>query len=120
MFAETYLIHLMPRYGKTNEQILSPQKIYAADLGIKNVVTGFRDKGAIFENYVYLLIKGTEPRYIYQDTIELDFFTKDRTLIEVKYNQTIEGKQKLLFDGFDANSKLLISRVSDLANLPVT
>lgn len=33
MFAETYLIYLVPRCGKTNERILSPKKVYAADLG---------------------------------------------------------------------------------------
>lgn len=56
MFAETYLINLVSRHGKTNEQILSPKKIYVTDLGIKNIVTGYRDKGAIFENYIYLNI----------------------------------------------------------------
>lgn len=117
MFAETYLISLMPRYGKTNEQIIAPKKVYAADLGIRNVFTGFRDKGAIFENYVFSLIKHLEPRYLYQDTIEIDFLTKGRTLIEVKYKQTMEGKQKALFDSLAAEKKLVISGQSDLTQL---
>ena len=78
---------------------------YVADLGIKNIITGFRDKGAIFENYVYLRIKDKQPRYIYQETIELDFFTKDKVLIEVKYDQELVGKQKDLFKKFPAKQK---------------
>lgn len=117
MFVDTYLISLMPRYGKTNEQILSPKKIYVADLGIKNVITGFRDKGAIFENYVYLLIKHLDPRYIYENETELDFITKDKTLIEVKYNQVLDGKQKQLFETFHAVNKILISNFAELEQL---
>lgn len=114
MFAQAYLIYLVPRFGKTNEQILSAKKVYAADIGMKNIITGFRDKGAIFENYVYLLIKNLEPRYVYQDTIELDFFTKNKTLIEVKYHQDLEEKQRKLFEEFPARKKLLISKLADL------
>ena len=33
VFSRCYLIHLVQRYGKTNERILAPKKIYAADLG---------------------------------------------------------------------------------------
>ncbi|MDH7604779.1 MAG: ATP-binding protein, partial [Melioribacter sp.] len=36
-FQYTYLIYLLPRYGTTNERILSAKKIYASDLGIRNV-----------------------------------------------------------------------------------
>lgn len=117
MFAETYLINLVPRYGKTNEQILSPKKIYVADLGIKNIITGFRDKGAIFENYVYLLIKHLDPRYIYEDGIELDFITKNMTIVEVKYNQFLEGKQKQLFETFPAKQKIFVSSMAELEQL---
>ncbi|GAG10628.1 unnamed protein product, partial [marine sediment metagenome] len=66
MFVDAYLVYLVPRYGKTNETILSPKKIYAADLGIRNIFTGFRDKGALFENVVFAKIKNLEPRYVYQ------------------------------------------------------
>ena len=37
-FEETYLIYLMPRHGKTNQQLSSPKKVYAADTGIRNHV----------------------------------------------------------------------------------
>ncbi|MDZ7837078.1 MAG: ATP-binding protein [Actinomycetota bacterium] len=42
MFCQSYLIYIVPRCGKTNEKILSPKKVYAADLGIRTFFTGFR------------------------------------------------------------------------------
>ncbi|MDL1963833.1 MAG: DUF4143 domain-containing protein [Deltaproteobacteria bacterium] len=50
-FESTYLIHLLPRWGKTNQKLLSPKKIYASDLGIKYLFMGERDLGSYFENY---------------------------------------------------------------------
>lgn len=114
LFADTYLIYLMPRYGKTNETILAPKKIYAADLGIRTFFTGFRDKGSLFENYVYLKIKHQNPRYIYSNGIELDFFTENKLLIEAKYQSQLEGKQKVLFDQFKAKNKMVIRNFSDI------
>ncbi len=114
MFADSYLIYLLPRYGKTNETLLSPKKIYAPDLGIKSLFTGFRDKGSLFENYVYLNIKNLEPSYIYTNTIELDFMTKGKELIEVKYHSEMSEKQKDLFETTPAKKKHLIKNYSDL------
>lgn len=98
MFEETYLIYLMSRYGKTNETLLAPKKIYAADLGMRNLFTGYRDKGAVFENAVFLAVKSLHPRYVYRDTIELDFFTENKILIEVKYGSEMHAKQLAFFD----------------------
>lgn len=117
MFEETYLIYLIPRYGKLNERILSPKKNYAADLGIRNLLTGFRDKGALFENYVYLTIKSLEPRYIYQNGIELDFFTQNKVLIEAKYGGELTDKQKELFEKTKAKKKLIIDNIHDFESL---
>ena len=114
MFADSYLIYLLPRYGKTNETLLSPKKIYAPDLGIRSLFTGFRDKGSLFENYVYLNIKNLEPSYIYTNTIELDFMTKGKELIEVKYHSEMTEKQKDLFDSTPAKKKYLIKNYFDL------
>ena len=113
MFADSYLIYLLPRYGKTNETLLSPKKIYAPDLGIRTLFTGFRDKGSLFENYVYLNIKNLEPSYIYTNTIELDFMTKGKELIEVKYHSEMTEKQKDLFGTTPAKKKHLIKNYSD-------
>ncbi|MFB3925878.1 MAG: ATP-binding protein [Syntrophales bacterium] len=117
MFAETYLIYLMPRHGKLNERILSPKKNYAADLGIRNLLTGFRDKGALFENYVYLTIKSLDPGYIYQNGIELDFFTQDKMLIEAKYGSELTDKQKELFEKTKAKKKLIVETIHDIESL---
>ncbi|PJA99525.1 MAG: AAA family ATPase [Ignavibacteriales bacterium CG_4_9_14_3_um_filter_30_11] len=114
MFADSYLIYLLPRYGKTNERLLSPKKIYAPDLGIRTLFTGFRDKGSLFENYVYLNIKNLDPSYIYINSIELDFMTKGKELIEVKYHSEMTGKQKEIFDTTPARKKHLIKNYSDL------
>ena len=113
MFADSYLIYLLPRYGKTNETILSPKKIYAPDLGIRTLFTGFRDIGSLFENYVYLNIKNLEPSYIYTNTIELDFITKGKELIEVKYHSEMTEKQKDLFETTPAKKKHLVKNYSD-------
>lgn len=114
MFADSYLIYLLPRYGKTNETLLSPKKIYAPDLGIRALFTGFRDKGSLFENYVYLNIKNLEPSYIYTNTIELDFMTKGKELIEVKYHSQMTEKQKDLFESTPAKKKYLIKNYFEL------
>jgi len=72
-FAKTYLIYLVARHGKTNERILSPKKVYASDLGIRNLFTGFRNIGALFENYVFLKIRHLKPGYLYENKTEIDF-----------------------------------------------
>src|SRR3989339_1525706 len=114
MFEDSYLIHTIQRYGKTNEKLLSPKKIYASDLGIRVLFTGFRDKGSLFENYVYLKIKNKNPYYLYKDGIEIDFFTENKTLIEVKYLNEMSTKQKKLFEETIAKEKILIKDIYDL------
>ncbi|MBI4687212.1 MAG: ATP-binding protein [Nitrospirae bacterium] len=117
MFADTFLVYLVPRCGKTNEKILSPKKVYAADAGIRNLFTGFRDKGSLFENYIYLKIKDRNPCYIYKDGIEIDFMTEDKTLIEVKYMSEMTQKQKSLFDEIKAEKKIIIKSIKEAVKL---
>ncbi len=119
LFRSTYLVHLLPRAGKTNERILSAKKIYAADLGIRNIFTGFRDKGSLFENYVYLKIKHRNPSYLYHDGNEIDFITDDKTLIEVKYQSELKGKQLELFEKYKANEKYIITGIKNLMGHPL-
>jgi predicted AAA+ superfamily ATPase len=117
MFEDTFLINLISRYGKTNEKILSPKKVYVADLGIKNLFTGFRDKGSSFENYVYTKIKNKDPHYIYENGVEIDFIISDKTIIEVKYNSDFNAKQKALFESFSENKKIIIKNIHDIEML---
>jgi predicted AAA+ superfamily ATPase len=117
MFTDTYLVHLAPRHGKTNERMLAPKKIYAADCGIRTLFTGFRDKGGLFENYVYLKIKHRRPSYVYKNGIEIDFITEDKVLIEVKYGLEMTEKQRALFASFPADKKMIVDSLSALRDL---
>lgn len=101
-FQNTYLIYAVERCGKLNERLRAPKKVYSADLGIKNFITGFRDKGAVFENIVYLFIKDRVPCYVYKNNLEIDFYFDD-TLLEVKYGLEMDKKQKKFFDEFTAS-----------------
>ncbi len=115
LFAETNLVYMVERYGKTNERLLAPRKIYSADTGIRSFFTGFRDKGSLFENYIYLCLRKYHPEYVYQDGIEIDFLLERKTLMEIKYHQEeLSPKQKLLMDSFPAAEKVVIRTNKDL------
>ena len=94
---------------------ISPDNI-ADRIGMRNIIVGFRDKGAIFENIVFMKIKDQDPKYVYQNGQEIDFFTNGR-LIEVKYHRDIEGKQLMVFDKFKAQHKMVIKNYVDLKKL---
>ena len=117
-FSDTFLIYLIDRYGKTNEQILGKKKLYSGDIGIRSSYTGFRDKGSVFENYVYLLIKKENPKYLYENGTELDFIIenkkRERTIIECKYNSKMNSKQEALFDKTTAENKYIINGLDSL------
>jgi len=110
-FEQTYLIYSVPKFGKLNETLKSVKKVYSGDVGLKNFMTGFRDKGAIFENLVFLKIKSQKPCYLYQNGVEIDFITANKTLIEVKYHSVLNKKQQQLFDNFEAKDKQIISNI---------
>ena len=110
-FEKAYLFYSVSRFSKSfNENITSPKKIYCGDVGIKNMVTGFRDLGASYENLVFLKIKTKNPSYYKKDSMEIDFITKD-TLIEAKFNKKIEKKQKGLFDSIKRKNKTIAKGV---------
>ncbi|MFQ5629335.1 MAG: ATP-binding protein [bacterium] len=115
-FTQVYLVYPIERCGKLNERIRAPKKVYAADVGIRNHLTGFRDKGAIFENLVFLKIKHKQPCYVYRDGVELDFMADD-TLLEAKYNSDLNTKQQALFESMDARQNLIIRSVRDFLDL---
>jgi len=114
-FESTYLIHLLPRWGKTNQKLLSAKKIYASDLGIKHMFMGERDLGSYFENYIYLLLRNKKTLYyLYENTTEIDFYTEDKILIESKFYAELNKKQEKLFNEYPANKKLVIDSVEKL------
>jgi len=106
-FEKAYLFYVVDRYSKSlNEKITSPKKIYVGDIGIKNLITGFKDLGASYENLVFLSLKDKNPSYYLKDSIELDFITKD-LLVEAKYNSELTKKQKELFDSIKIKDKII-------------
>lgn len=114
-FEETYLIHLLPRHGRTNEKLLSPKKIYACDLGIKYLFTGERDYGSYFENYIYLKLRNNKQLYyLYENGYEIDFITEDNILIESKYHSEMNENQKKLFESINSDRKYVVNSVKAL------
>ena len=115
-FEWTYLVHLLPRWGTTNEKLLSAKKVYACDLGIKYLFMGDRDRGSYFENYVYLQLRNkTKVYYIYKNGNEIDFFTEAKVLIEAKYYSKMSVAQERLFNEYPAKKKVLIDSVEKLS-----
>lgn len=112
-FLDTFLFSLIEVKHKLNVQITSKKKLYCCDVGLRNIITGFRDKGAIYENLVYNKIKKNSKRinFLYRNGVEIDFVTDD-SLIEAKYNQNMTEKQKELFDSLNAKNKVLANGVS--------
>jgi len=111
-FEKAYLFYILDRYSSSlNERITSPKKIYVGDVGIKNVITGFKDFGASYENLVFLNIKNEDPAYYLDNSTEIDFITKDK-LIEAKYHQDMNENQKKLFDSMKIKNKIIANGYS--------
>ena len=96
-FEETYLIYMIGRHGSLNERVASPRKIYFGDTGIRNILSGFRDTGGLFENVVFLRIKDKNPSYYIEESIELDFVFGNN-IIECKYTDEKNKKQGKLIE----------------------
>jgi predicted AAA+ superfamily ATPase len=117
LFEETYLIHLVQRDGKTAERLLAPKKIYIADLGIRSLFSKQVNIGKLFENYIFLMIKQFNPRYIYKNSTEIDFYFDKNILVEVKYGEALNEKQRKLFETYPAKRRLLLKNLDDLTTL---
>ena len=115
-FEEVFLIYQVNRYAKSlNAVMKSPKKIYLADIGIKNIFVGFRDKGALFENLVFLKIKQNKPNYFFEDGKEIDFIVKDYA-IEVKFRQVTE-EELMFFNNSKFKKKILVTNYKDYLEL---
>ena len=118
LFCETFLIYPVSRYGKLNEQMVSPKKIYCCDTGIRTYYTGVRDWGALFENYVFLRLKHLNLRYVYEKATEIDFITENKWLMECKFHdEELSKKQHELFDSFPAKKRIIIRNDRDVLKL---
>ncbi|MBI2047374.1 ATP-binding protein, partial [Candidatus Pacearchaeota archaeon] len=106
-FEQAYLFYVVDRYSKSaNEKVTSPKKIYIGDVGIKNLITEFKDLGASYENLVFLKIKDKKPEYYLEGSAEIDFVTKDMA-IEAKYNQEFNEKQLKIFNSIKLKKKII-------------
>jgi len=115
-FKETYMVYTVERCGKLNQRLRTGKKLYAGDVGLRNMATGFRDRDAVFENMVYLKIKQHNPCYIYEDGNEIDFFFKD-TLMEVKFREKLKDKELRLFEKIPAKEKIIVSEWQEYMKL---
>ncbi|MBT5023365.1 ATP-binding protein [Candidatus Woesearchaeota archaeon] len=106
-FEKAYLFYTVDKFAKShNQQTTAPKKIYIGDVGIKNMITGFRDLGASYENLVFLKIKHLNPSYFIENLTEIDFITKEY-LIEAKYNSELTTKQKKVFESVKGKKKIM-------------
>ncbi len=120
-FADTFLVYQVARHGTTNERLLSQKKVYAPDIGIRNFFTGYRDTGSVFENYVFLKIKHLNPKYLYENATEIDFFTENKMLLEIKFHDLeLSPKQQKLFDETTANYKFVVRNYKDIDSIIAT
>ncbi len=119
---ETFLIYQVQRYTHSyNEVVRSPKKIYISDNGIRTVFIGNRDKGALWENFVFLTIKDKKVHYFYKDNFEVDFIIqlKNKRIIavEAKYKEIISDRDKEIFKTIPFKEKYLIKDLDDLEKL---
>ena len=115
---ETYLIYLMRKCSRSlNEQIRAPKKVYIADTGIRTTVVGYKDKGALLENLIFMKLKNNNPCYAAINGKEIDFIVGNKYAIEVKYRRNIEEKELKYFYNSKYEEKILIKDVADIKEL---
>ena len=57
----------------------------------------------------------THLKYIYENTIELDFYSESKLLIECKFhNEELSKKQQALFDKVEAKQKFIVRNYKDV------
>ncbi len=110
-FEESFLFYAIPRWGTLNEQVKAPKKYYIGDVGIRNITTGFRDKGAVFENLVFLTLKDKSPKYYLEGEHEIDFAFED-TLIETKLGREMQPGQKEIYEKAKFKNKIIVDGFS--------
>lgn len=116
---EAFLLHEVPKFSfEYREQVKTPRKIYAADLGMRNAVA-FRfsqDIGRLAENFVFLELwrRGYEVFY-FEKKQEVDFYARHESgealLINVVWEMTSRDTRQREIDGLrEAMGQLGIDR----------
>ena len=115
------IILLSPYFANLRSKLTKTPKIYFYDAGIRNSLLNnfnkieFRvDKGALFENFIFLELLskfGSDDVYFYRTTkqTEIDFIVESRKIaIEVKCKKYKEKKVFRAFDSFkDFDNKIV-------------
>lgn len=107
-FEETYLFYSIPMCGTLNERLKSPKKTYIGDVGLRNITTGFRDKGAVYENLVFLALKNSEPCYYAEGGSEIDF-KAGGSFVEAKYGKELSDGQAKLIERLGKRHKIIMA-----------
>ena len=121
-FEETFLIYQVPRYAKSlNEVVKSPKKIYIADNGLRTVFVGGKDRGALWENLVFLQFKDRKVRYFFEKEREIDFiveiFPKRCLAVEAKLKENITTEDTKTLEAAPCKEKMLVSTLADLQKI---
>jgi predicted AAA+ superfamily ATPase len=114
LFDDMFLINLVKRHGSTGEVLRTPRKIYAGDLGVIRVFVQNININNLVKNYVFQRIKSKEPTFIIENGLELDFFTRDKMVVDVQYKKDISEAQQGLFSRFVAKKKFIIDTIDAL------
>ncbi len=122
-FCQTFLFSVIPRYSKSlNERIYSNKKAYISDNGIRNIFVGFKDKGSLFENYVFneLSKKFDSIFYYYENEKEVDFIArvnlKKEIAIESKY-LIVNKTDKEQFERIKFRDKYIVKNHEELKEM---
>ena len=112
-FEETFLVHIVEKYGKPNDRKYAPRKCYCADTGIQVVTCGVSNLGALAENLVFReLNKKNEVNYFRDGKIEVDFIIKKKA-VEVKYKDKLDERDMSNIAGLklrNISEKLIVTR----------
>ena len=112
---------VIPFYKNTRKQIVKMPKVYFFDVGIRNAILGNflsmenrQDRGEIFENFVFLELKGIsdDNKIFFYRTVsgsEIDFVLEIgglTQLVEVKYKRVKKQIDTRVLRGFNKNNKV--------------
>ena len=112
---------VIPFYKNTRKQIVKMPKVYFFDVGIRNAILGNflpmesrQDRGEIFENFVFLELKGISDnnKIFFYRTVsgsEIDFVLEIgglTQLVEVKYKRVKKQIDTRVLRGFNENNKV--------------
>lgn len=121
-FQQTFLFKIISKYAKTlNERIYSQKKVYISDNGIRSIFVDYKDKGSLFENFVFneLQKKFADIFYYYEDNHEIDFIVRKsprgELAVEVKMNK--DDKNLKFFSESRFKNKFLIENFEDIAKV---